>query len=690
MNFNRINFFLSMVFVLLSACGGNSEQVPINNKATTVVPSKLQKFELGNNNGVLRAYLIIDDNNDNRREMTIDPSGAGSASVTVPGLSRDLHDITISYEYTLAGTTYVVAQANRKINLLDGDANLAFASGDYNIDSYDDDGDGFSNAAELKARSNPKDATSVPLTSLAFITQWKTDNTGSVNTGPNQIKIGRNPQLNYNYTISWGDGKINENVTKDIIHLYDVPGTYTIEIRGTFPQPFFGNASDLATPLSDYDASKLVSIEQWGDIEWKSMSSAFLNCNNLQGNANDVPDLSAVTDMSSMFDGASIFNQNIGGWNVSSVTNMANMFGSASSFNQNIANWDVSSVTDMGGMFNGASAFNQNIGGWNVSSVTDMNSMFRNASSFNLDIGNWDVTSVTDMSFMFVGATAFNQNIGAWGEKVRSVANMNSMFRSASAFDQDISSWNVSSVTDMSSMFTKASAFNKGIGNWNVSSVTNMTGMFDSAAAFNQDISLWNVSSVTDMSRAFFRASTFNQNINAWGESVSLVKKMDSMFSQASAFNQDISGWNVSSVTSMNAMFSDASVFNQDISAWDVSSVIAMASMFKGASAFNQNIASWDVSSVVNMAQMFIDASAFVQDISAWDISSVVNMSNMFNIALPTSNYDAMLIKWSQLNLQNGVTFSVSNTTYSPAAEAARNAIITNFGWAISDGGLAP
>ena len=57
---------------------------------------------------------------------------------------------------------------------------------------------------------------------------------------------------------------------------------------------------------------------------------------------------------------------------MSSVTNMNLMFWGASAFNQDIGGWDVSSVTNMNRMFVSATAFNQNIGGWdNVSSVTD-------------------------------------------------------------------------------------------------------------------------------------------------------------------------------------------------------------------------------------------------------------------------------------------------------------------------------
>ena len=40
----------------------------------------------------------------------------------------------------------------------------------------------------------------------------------------------------------------------------------------------------------------------------------------------------------------------------------------------------MSSVTDMDRMFDGASAFNADLSGWDVSSVTDMDSMFHEAS----------------------------------------------------------------------------------------------------------------------------------------------------------------------------------------------------------------------------------------------------------------------------------------------------------------------
>ena len=242
-----------------------------------------------------------------------------------------------------------------------------------------------------------------------FITTWKTDNPGGTN--DNQIII--SPIGNgYEYTIDWGDGHIDNGVTGDITHTYDSAGTYTVAIVGSFPQLYF----------YVYDNQKLLSVEQWGDIEWRSLSRAFFMCKNLSLNATDAPNLSRVTDMSFMFYEASTFNQDISDWDVSSVTNMEGLFKGAKAFNQDISDWDISSVKNTRGMFNRARAFNQDISGWDVSKVTDMRAMFNRASAFNQDISNWNVSSVTTMQGIFHKALAFNQDISCWD--VSSVTNM--------------------------------------------------------------------------------------------------------------------------------------------------------------------------------------------------------------------------------------------------------------------------
>jgi surface protein len=221
--------------------------------------------------------------------------------------------------------------------------------------------------------------------------------------------------------------------------------------------------------------------------------------------------------------------------------------------------------------------------------------------------------------------------------------------------------WDVSNVTKMSYAFAQDSNFNTDISNWDVSSVSEMRSMFYYNLAFNQDISSWDVSSVTDMS---------------------------SMFSGAGAFNRDISSWDVSSVTNMSYMFDAAHTFNQDVSSWDVSKVTSMYSMFISAYAFDQAIGNWNVSNVTNMSRMFYKGQTFNQDLSFWDVSNVTDMSFMFiGSVLSTDNYDNILNGWSQQNVQHNVSLGAQGIKYCNG-EDARQSLIDNHNWIISDDGL--
>ena len=350
-----------------------------------------------------------------------------------------------------------------------------------------------------------------------FVTTWQ------VSAGDLDITIPTFTGVTYDYSVDWGvTPTVSTNHTGDATYTYTTPGEYEVRISGTFPRIYINDSGD---------KEKIIAINHWGDQQWTSMHRAFFGASNLVGLALDIPDLSNVTDMSSMFSRATVFNQNIG-------------------------NWNVSSVTFMDFMFSNATAFNQPIGNWNVGAVTNMRRMFNNAPVFNQDIGDWDVGAVTTMTNMFIGATAFNQDISDWD--VSSVTTMVATFGSAVAFDQDLGDWDVSSVTDMSSMFSGATAFNQDIGSWKVSDVTDMGHMFSGASAFNQDISTWDVSSVTSMFSMFADATVFDQNIGIWN--VSSVGSMNGMFNNAAAFDRDIGGWDVNSVADMRDMFSGATL----------------------------------------------------------------------------------------------------------------------------------
>ncbi len=508
-----------------------------------------------------------------------------------------------------------------------------------------------------------------------FIITVQTDNAGT--STDTQFTI-PTTGTGYNYNVDCdNNGSIEATVqTGNYTCNYGAAGTYTVRIidnsgLGTgFPRIYFNNGGD---------ADKLLTVQQWGSGEWSSMEGAFYGCSNLTVPASDAPDLSAVTNMVSMFRGASSLNQPLSSWDTSNVTNMISTFEGASAFNASLSGWDTSNVLTMRAMFKDASAFNQNIGGWTTSQVADMSSMFYGAAAFNQNIGGWTTSSVLNMSYMFYGASRFNQNIGGW--VTSSVANMSGMFFAATDFNQPIGSWNTINVTNMSQMFLNAPSFNQYIGEWSTANVTNMDSMFESASAFNQDISGWNTANVTNMTEMFKSASVFNLPIGDWN--TSKVTNMSYMFSGASDFNKPIGNWDTSNVTDMTHMFSSATDFNQDIGAWNTSKVTSMVSMFDGASSFNQDIdadlvaGTWNTAAVTDMYSMFQAASAFNQPLGNWDTSSVTRMAGMFSNA---SAFDHPIGSWNTAAVTDMGSMFSSASSFNQYIGSWNTAAVTDMG----------
>jgi len=211
------------------------------------------------------------------------------------------------------------------------------------------------------------------------------------------------PLVNMNGELRWSDGE--EQSATGASPTRELPGGEhrAVTFHGTFDTFDWANSGRECIRSID---------------EWRSNSSTPFNLNFAfwgMSNLTSVPaEIPPVVSAMSAFNGASQFNSDISGWDMSQVTNTVSMFEGAASFNQPIGSWNVGNVDDMGAMFSGATSFNQPIGGWDTSSATNFDSMFAGATSFNRPIGTWNTSNVTTMRYMFNGASSFNQDISGW------------------------------------------------------------------------------------------------------------------------------------------------------------------------------------------------------------------------------------------------------------------------------------
>lgn len=153
---------------------------------------------------------------------------------------------------------------------------------------------------------------------------------------------------------------------------------------------------------------------------------------------------------------------------------------------------------------------------------------------------------------------------------------------------------------------------------------------------------------------------------------------------------QSIEQWGSQIWTSMeSAFYGCANLIGNATDHPDLSNVTNMSRMFTNAPNFDQALSTWNVSNVTDMSFMFLGATSFNQALSTWNVGNVTNMEDMFeNATLSTNNYDALLLAWSKLALQNGVPFHGGNSTYCTGRDA-RAKIIADFGWSITDGDVS-
>lgn len=530
----------------------------------------------------------------------------------------------------------------------------------------------------------------------------KTDNAGV--SSSTQFRMPLTSSTSLYFTVNWGDGSPVEIITNHTlaIHTYASAGTYTISTVGNLRNWAFGSVS------GGGDRLKILNISQWAGLNI-NISNAFNGCANLNATATDAP-LITSQDLELCFFGCANFDGAIGNWDVSNVNRMFRMFQGATIFNQDISTktinagqpneyiaWDVSNVNanlDMYAMFRDANAFNNgdsaSIGNWDTSNVQYMGDMFINAFAFNQDIGSWDISNVVSLGNFMQGKTAANY----------SAANLDSIYNGWSSRPVKPNL----SISFGSIKYSTAGTIGKNRllnspNNWVISDGGQL-------APFEFTVKTDNagVSSSTEFRMPLTTSTNLGFTVN-WGDGSPLETITDHTlavhdYGVAGTYTITVtgailgwsfnnggdrlkmlnvlkwSGLNISvangfygctnltasatdapliTSTSLQNYFNSCNNFNGEINNWDVSNVTSMVGMFAFNTGFNKYIGDWDTSSVENMVSMFLNNTGFNQNINtkivnagqpneyvAWNTSNVTNMSFMFY----QSNFNQPIGAW--------------------------------------------
>jgi len=200
--------------------------------------------------------------------------------------------------------------------------------------------------------------------------------------GGNTVSIGATIVGGNNFLIGWGDGTWYKGYGPESnsipSHTYATSGQYTITVSiGAIGFSFTVAGNDIQQVFQVTETS---AASNAGTFEFRNFTNLTL--------IDDDSFLLYRTTLARFLQGATSFNQDISGWDVSGVTLFFNMFKDATSFNQDISGWDVSNGTNLSNMFNGATAFDQNLGAWTFKDGANIDFMLLSSGISNANLAN--------------------------------------------------------------------------------------------------------------------------------------------------------------------------------------------------------------------------------------------------------------------------------------------------------------
>ena len=164
----------------------------------------------------------------------------------------------------------------------------------------------------------------------------------------------------FNATMDHGDGSVSSITAyndADLAHTYANAGIHEVRIRGTFPNVYFNNSGDKL---------KVRSVVQLGKVGWTRLDKAFYGC----------------IYMTSFLCGSSC--------DTSNVVNMAYMLTGCAYLSEiNVSRIDTGKVESMAGEFQGCTLIDTDISGFDFSVVTNLTNFLYDADA--MSAGNLDL-----------------------------------------------------------------------------------------------------------------------------------------------------------------------------------------------------------------------------------------------------------------------------------------------------------
>jgi surface protein len=428
-----------------------------------------------------------------------------------------------------------------------------------------------------------------------------------------QLPISTNDSSLNNFFVIWGD-----RVTRSLTRTYKSKSIFTGQISGTNIHNLNNNGNA--------NAQYLTSCTYFGTVGLTNLSNAFKGCTRLTNVPTTLPSTLTNTSLESMFQGASMFDQDIGTWDVTTIVNMTNMFQGATSFNQNISEWNVIALEEANNM------------------LTDSNFSIYN---YDLLLSSWSNKNVkTNVLFQnnkyysANGLEGFNMLVNK-GWIMRDLANLSNLLPQTKLLTlvyDFTSSPSTTNTLQLPISTNDTNIKNLYIG-WGDTTISNIFEPHEYTSKSTFTVQIYGSNIYT----------TLNNNGNA----------------NAQYLTSCISFGEVGLTNLSNAFKGCTRLTNVPTTLPSTLTNTSLESMFQGATIFNGNIITWDVTSITNMTNMF-QASSFNRDISTWNVIALQQANNMltdsnFNI----DNYDSLLSSWSTKNVKFDVSFNNIGMVYS-------------------------